>query len=111
MINIFFSTTNIKYKVLTYTVYNDFPKVVVIKFFLGLARFFSKNKNFFLSTAFSISMGRGHSISPHKSCVPSQKFNMCDFVASTHAFLRMLGLIVIIGAHKSKGIEHHCASC
>ena len=53
----------------------------------GLALFFPKNRKFFLCTAFSVFIGCSHSILWHKPRIPSQKFNMCDFVVSTQDFV------------------------
>ena len=45
------------------------------------------DKKSFLYTPFSVFIGRSHSISLHKPRIPSKKFNMCDFAASTQAFV------------------------
>ena len=59
---------------------NDFPNVVVI---FGFALFFWRTGNLFF-LALLVSIDHSHSTSRHK---PSQKFNMCDFVASSQALV------------------------
>ena len=84
---------------------NDFPKVVVRKLFFGFALFFRKTKDIFLYPAFSVSMGCSHSASRHKPCNPSKRSNMCDFDASTQAFVAKTGIVcahwcAYIGRHQ-----------
>ena len=77
---LFFRRTEILFCFLHFIRNNDFPNVVVI---FGFALFFWRTGNLFF-LALLVSMDHSHSISQHK---PSQKFNMCDFVASSHAFV------------------------
>ena len=77
---LFFRRTEILFWFLHFIRNNDFPNVVVI---FGFALFFWRTGNrFFL--ALLVSIDHSHSVSQHK---PSQKFNMCDFVASSQAFV------------------------
>ena len=52
-------------------------------FVFGFALFFQSTENIFF-LALLVSIDHSHSISQHK---PSQKFNMCDFVVSSQAFV------------------------
>ena len=54
--------------------------------------FFFRRRKFFFCSALSIPTGHSHSISWHRPRIPSQKFNMCDFVASTQAFIAKAGI-------------------
>ena len=42
--------------------------------------------------ALSVPIGHNHSISRHRLGISSQKFNKCDFVASTQAFVAKAGI-------------------
>ena len=75
---------------------NDVPKVVVIKWSFGFAFCFRQK--------ILVSIGFSHSISRHGPCIPSQKFNICDFVASTQAFVAKAG---IAREHWCLYIERH----
>ena len=75
----FFRRTENNFCFLHFIRNNDFPNVVVI---FGFALFFWRTGNLFL--ALLVSIDHSHSISRHK---PSQKFNMCDFVARSQAFV------------------------
>ena len=46
-----------------------------------------EDRKYFLYPALSVSIGHSHSISRHRPRKPSQKFNMCDFVARSQAFV------------------------
>ena len=84
----FFGGQKIIFAFLHFIRNNDFPNVVVI---FGFALFFWRTGNLFF-LALLVSIDHSHSISRHR---PSQKFNMCDFVVTSQAF------VVIIGVHTS----------
>ena len=52
-----------------------------------LCSFFSEETKSFLFLALLVSIDHNHSISRHRPRKPSQKFNMCDFVATSQAFV------------------------
>ena len=56
--------------------------------------------------ALLVSIDHSHSISRHRPHKPSQKFNMCDFVASTQAFVAKA---VIVCVHWCPYIVKHRA--
>ena len=54
--------------------------------------FFSEDRKSFLFLALLVSIDHSLSISRHRPRKPSQKFNMCDFVASSQAFVTKAGI-------------------
>ena len=64
----------------------DFQKSSLFFLVFGFARFFQKTENIFCFLRCGFSIDLSHSISRHRPLKPSQKFNMCDFVASSQAF-------------------------
>ena len=66
-------------------------KVVVIFLFLALF-FFSEDRKSVLFLPLLGSIDHSHSISQHRPRKTSQKFNMCDFVASSQAFVVKAGI-------------------
>ena len=89
---------------------NDVPKVVVIKLFHGYALFSRDQKIFFGSRVLGFHRLQLQHIGSQASHL-SQKLNMCDFVASSQAFVANLGLPVSIGVYMSRGVERYRASC
>ena len=65
-----------------------FRKSLLYFFVLSFALFFRRAENLFLSCV----IGSHRSQSQHIAAQASQKFNMCDFVASTHAFIAKAGI-------------------
>ena len=65
---------------------NDFPKVVVTFLFLALLSLFGGQKIFFVSCVVGFYRSQSQHIAAQASQA-SQKFNMCDFVASSQAFV------------------------
>ena len=59
--------------------------------FLALL-FFSDDRKSFLCPALLVSIGHSHSISRHRPRNPSQKFNMCDLIASSQDFVAKVGI-------------------
>ena len=78
--------------------YLEACKAVVIVFVFSFALFFSEDRKYFLFLALLVSIDHSRSISRHRPRKPSQKFNTCDFVATSQAFV---GKAVIIGVHTS----------
>ena len=82
------------------------PALGAIKLFPSLALFYLEHKKPLLYPAFSVSIGRSHSISGHKPRIPSKKFNMYDFYASTQDVLAKAGIVyehwcLYIGRHRA----------
>ena len=68
--------------------------------------FFSEDGKSFLFLALLVSIDHSHSISRHRPRKPSQKFNMCDFVATSQAFVAKA---VIVCVHWCPYILRHWA--
>ena len=56
-------------------------------FVFRFAHFFSEDRKSFLFLALLVSTDHSHSISRHRPRKPSQKFNVCDFVDRSQAFV------------------------
>ena len=84
-----------------------FRKPLLYFLFLALL-FFPEDRKSFLCPALSVPIGHSHNISRHKPRIPSQKINMCDFVASTQAFVVKAGIAC---EDWCPYIESRCASC
>ena len=84
-----------------------FRKSLLHFFVLSFALFFWKTE-IFLVTCF---IGSHRSQSQHIVAQASQKFNMCNIVASTQPLLRWLGLLVSIGVHTLSAVVSPVNTC
>ena len=64
-----------------------------------------------LCSAFSVFIGRSHSISGHKPRSPSESSTCVTFMRARWCFLPRLVLFVSVGVHISEGNVCQCAPC